>query len=73
MAKNNDKEKKSFYPKASDISFDLGKLVFGGVLIAGLFENVQNPFLLYTAGFIIFALLMLLGYILFKIGNNNNN
>lgn len=70
MVKQQNNQKETFYLKASDITFDLGKLVFGGVLIGGLFESVTNPFLLYTAGFIIFSLLMLLGYILFKIGNN---
>ena len=66
------KKQQSFYPKASDIVFDLGKLVFGGVLVGGLFETVANPFLLYTVGFIIFLLLMLLGYILFKLGVHQN-
>ena len=70
MTKQQNDQKETFYLKASDITFDLGKLVFGGVLIGGLFESVTNPLLLYTAGFIIFSLLMLFGYILFKIGNN---
>lgn len=68
--RNVNDEGESFYLKASDIIFDLGKLVFGGVLIGGLFESVENRFLLYTAGFIIFFLFMVFGYILFKIGNN---
>ena len=73
MAKRQDEPQETFYLKASDITFDLAKLVFGGALIGGIFENVANPFLLYTAGFLIFSLLMFLGYILFKIGNNKKN
>lgn len=73
MAKQKGYEKETFHLKASDITFDLAKLVFGGVLIGGIFESVANPFLLYTAGFLIFSLLMFLGYILFKVGNNKNN
>ena len=61
-------EQRQFYLKISDVLFDIGKLVFGGVLIGGLFESFEHPIWLYVIGSIVFIGLMSYGTILFKKG-----
>ena len=67
------REKASFYPVASDIVFDLAKLVFGGGIIGGWFEEIGNPWRFYTASSILFLVLLVLGYLLFRLGNNKKS
>ena len=49
---------------------DLAKLVFGGVLIGGVFENVDYPLLLYIIGGMGFFLLVKLSDNYFEKGIN---
>ena len=55
----------------SEVVTDLAKLIFAGVILGGIFEHVDEPFLLYGAGIVGFAFCILLGYIYFKRGINN--
>lgn len=61
-------ERKRLYTKVGDTLLDLGKLVFGGVLIGGLFEDFQHPYWLYSLGALTFIALMYYGMYLFKKG-----
>lgn len=54
-------EQKQFYLKIADVLFDFGKLVFGGVLIGGLFEDFEHPLWLYAIGILSFVGLMFFG------------
>ena len=54
----------------SEVLTDLAKLIFAGVIIGGIFEHVDEPFLLYGAGVAGFAFCILLGYRYFKRGIN---
>ncbi|MBP3845970.1 MAG: hypothetical protein J6E48_12655 [Prevotella sp.] len=50
----------------SDMLTDLAKLVFAGVIIGGIFEKVEEPFLLYGTGIVVFAICIILGYSYYK-------
>lgn len=52
----------------ADIYTDLAKLVFGGVIIGGIFEEMKHPFYLYAIGILVFLLLIRIGNIYFKRG-----
>ena len=45
----------------SDILIDLGKLVFGGIIIAGIFESEFNRLAIISAGLACFAVMMTAG------------
>ena len=47
---------------AGDLFTDMAKLVFAGVILGGVFEKVENPILLYGAGFTFLAVFLLIGY-----------
>ena len=42
---------------AGELFTDMAKLVFAGVILGGVFEKVENPMLLYGAGFTFLAVL----------------
>jgi hypothetical protein len=48
----------------------LAKLVFGGVIIGGIFEEMKHPVYLYAIGIVVFLLLIRIGNIYFKRGIN---
>ena len=52
----------------SDVLTDLAKLIFAGVIIGGIFEQVDSPFILYSAGIIGLAISLTLGYVYYKRG-----
>ena len=52
----------------ADIYTDLAKLVFGGVIIGGIFEEMKHPVYLYAIGVVVFLLLIRIGNIYFKRG-----
>ncbi len=52
----------------ADILTDMGKLVFGGVIIGGLFEKVEYPEYLFPIGIFGFVLLMWIGTVYFNKG-----
>ncbi|MBQ4389292.1 MAG: hypothetical protein II824_04880 [Bacteroidales bacterium] len=45
----------------ADVFTDLAKLVFGGIIIGGVFENMEHPFYLYSIGFGGFITLLVIG------------
>ena len=60
-----ERERKKLREKQSEILFDLGKLVFGGVIVGGVFEKPEMPIALYLSGLFAFIILMLWGYYLY--------
>lgn len=54
--------KRCLYKKMGDHFITLGNLVFGGVLIGGLFEETDSPMLLNVIGTISCVFLFYLGY-----------
>ena len=45
------------------------RLVFGGVILGGIFEDVENPVEFYLMGVAAFVMLVIIGYVFYKIGN----
>ena len=54
----------------ADIYTDLAKLVFGGIIIGGVFEEMKHPVYLYAIGIVVFLLLIRIGNKYFKRGIN---
>ena len=50
----------------SGLFTDMAKLVFAGVIIGGVFEEVEEPLLLYGTGFIFLAVFLFVGYVFIK-------
>ena len=50
----------------SDVLTDLAKLIFAGVIIGGVFEQIDNPLPLYIAGILGFAITLALGFVYYK-------
>ena len=50
----------------SDVLTDLAKLIFAGVIIGGVFEQIDNPLPLYIVGILGFAITLTLGFVYFK-------
>ena len=48
---------------AGELFTDMAKLVFAGVILSGVFEKVENPILLYGAGFTFLAVFLVIGYV----------
>lgn len=65
MAKKklNNKTKKDLYDKFSDYTLDLSKLVFGGVILAGIMGLSVNPNVLFGLGAVSVILLAFLGFV----------
>ena len=61
IVKRNHVENQKKNLRYADILTDLAKLVFGGVIIGGVFENMEHPFFLYSIGFGLFFLLLWTG------------
>jgi uncharacterized membrane protein YraQ (UPF0718 family) len=51
---------------AGELFTDMAKLVFAGVIIGGVFEKVDNPLLLYGAGFTFLVVFLYIGYVFIK-------
>lgn len=45
----------------ADIFTNLANLVFGGIIIGGVFEKMEHPIWLYLIGISVFLLLMRIG------------
>ena len=60
------REKKCLYSKRSELMFTLGNLIFGGILVGGLFKEGSFPYLLYSIGVLVFLVLYLWGYYSYK-------
>lgn len=52
--------------KAGDFMLDIAKLVFGGVLLAGIMSEDINKYLLYTAGTAAFVACCMIAAFIFK-------
>ncbi|MBQ9650380.1 MAG: hypothetical protein IJV25_08165 [Prevotella sp.] len=52
----------------ADIFTNLANLVFGGIIIGGVFENMKHPFYLYSIGFSVFFILIWLGNVYYNKG-----
>ena len=66
-------ERKSFLPVASKFVLDLAKLVFGGGIVAGWFEDIPNRMAFFWVVTVFFFILVLLGYELFDIDRRKQN
>ena len=62
-----EKEKKLLLWKSS-IYTDTAKLVFAGVLLGGIFEDVSRPYLVFGSGVCVFLLCLYMGYRFYKRG-----
>ena len=61
--------RKKLFIKGSDFCFDLAKLVFAGIIIAGIMGMDFDNYLLVLLGLIVLILLSLTGIALFIKGN----
>ena len=52
----------------AEVFTDLAKLVFGGVIIGGIFEEMSHPIYLFAIGIFGFLLLMWIGTIYYNKG-----
>lgn len=52
--------------KAGDFLLDMAKLVFGGVILAGIVAEDINRMLLYAVGSIVFAVCCTVAFITYK-------
>lgn len=64
------KTKSDLYDKFSDYALDLSKLVFGGVILAGIMGLSVNTNLLFVLGAFSVIVLALLGYIFIILKHN---
>ena len=53
----------------SDMAIDMAKLVFGGGILEGMFQQIANPVAFYILCALAFAIFVAIGYVLNKIGN----
>ena len=61
--------KKKLYVKGSDFCLDLAKLVFAGVILAGVMDLKLDENLLFLTGTIVLVILIITGVALFIKGN----
>ena len=60
------KKQKNLNRWISELCTDMAKLVFAGVIIGGIFEKVDEPILLYSAGIAFLAVFLYIGYVFVK-------
>lgn len=60
------KQKRTLQGKFGEVLIDLGKLLFGGVIVSGLFVNTAMPLFLYIAGVVAFAATMSWGFYIYN-------
>ena len=59
------------YDKFSDYTLDLSKLVFGGVILAGIMGLSVNPNILFGLGAVSVIILTLVGFVFIILKHNN--
>jgi len=64
--------KKKLFIKGSEFCFDLAKLVFAGIIIAGIMGMEFDNYLLVAVGLVVLILLSLTGIALFIKGNQKH-
>lgn len=52
---------------------DIAKLVFGGVILAGIMAESLNKVWLYSVGVVIFIVCLVFAFMLYKIAKENKN
>lgn len=57
--------------KAGDFILDIAKLVFAGVILAGVVTEDIDKAWLYTAGSVVFGVCVALAFTVYRINNNN--
>ena len=65
-------ERKSFLGVASKFVLDLAKLVFGGGIVAGWFEEIPDRVEFFLVVSTFFFILVALGYVLFDMDRNKS-
>lgn len=60
--------KRLLQKKMGENFFSLGNLVAGGILIAGIFEEVSNPVFLFSVGSALFLLFYASGMTMYYLG-----
>ena len=63
--------RRDLYDKFSDYSLDLSKLVFGGVILAGIMDLSVNTNILFGLGAVSVIILMLLGFVFIILKHNS--
>lgn len=58
-------DRRKVYLKMSDLFFDLGKLVFAGIILTGIVNMEVNDVALFTIGGIVTFILIVAGYLFF--------
>ncbi len=55
------KEKTTRHEVVGETMLDLGKLIFGGIVLAGIFESEFNKAILVSVGLVLCAAMMTIG------------
>ncbi len=63
--------RRDLYDKFSDYTLDLSKLVFGGVILAGIMGLSVNPNILFGLGAVSVIILTLVGFVFIILKHNN--
>ena len=63
--------RRDLYDKFSDYSLDLSKLVFGGVILAGIMDLSVNTNILFGLGAVSVIILTLLGFVFIILKHNS--
>ena len=63
--------RRDLYDKFSDYTLDLSKLVFGGVILAGIMDMKLNTGMLFGLGALFVVILTLLGYTFIILKHNS--
>jgi len=63
--------KRELYDKFSDYTLDLSKLVFGGVILAGIMGLSVNPNILFGLGTVSVIILTILGFTFIVLKHNS--
>lgn len=66
MVKNDNTSRKALYEEAGKYLLDVSKLIFGGVILAGVMNLNVDKLVLFIVGGISVVLSAILGFVLFK-------
>ena len=69
--KRDNSTKRDLYDKFSDYALDLSKLIFGGVILAGIMGLSVNTTVLFIIGAISVILLSLIAYVFIILKHNS--
>lgn len=60
------KDKQELFAQANKFFVDIAKLVFGGVILAGILKQDVDFWMLISGGAIVMAIMLYAGYLMFK-------